>query len=192
MNLRQMQVFHAIMTHGSVTDAARALDVAQPSVSAVLKHAEQTLGAKLFARIGGRLVPTPEAEMLFPEVRADLRPARPDRAVCARPAGRRIGAAGADRQPDAGQQPGAARHRPLPRRLPHRTHPPADGGLQRRDGGPRHPARIRSRPGLWPEPGPAQRNGDDRAVAHRNRAAAFAWAGAAEAASRRANWRTSR
>ncbi|MGG5822091.1 LysR substrate-binding domain-containing protein [Falsiroseomonas sp. HW251] len=68
MNLRQMQVFHAIMTHGSVTDAARALDVAQPSVSAVLKHAEQTLGAKLFARIGGRLVPTPEAEMLFPEV----------------------------------------------------------------------------------------------------------------------------
>lgn len=68
MNLRQMQVFHAIMTHGSVTDAARALGVAQPSVSAVLKHAEQTLGARLFARIGGRLVPTPEAEMLFPEV----------------------------------------------------------------------------------------------------------------------------
>jgi DNA-binding transcriptional LysR family regulator len=68
MNLRQMQVFHAIMTHGSVTDAARALDVAQPSVSAVLKHAEQTLGTRLFARVGGRLVPTPEAELLFPEV----------------------------------------------------------------------------------------------------------------------------
>ena len=68
MNLRQMQVFHAIMTHGSVTDAARALDVAQPSVSAVINHAEQTLGAKLFARVGGRLVPTPEAELLFPEV----------------------------------------------------------------------------------------------------------------------------
>jgi DNA-binding transcriptional LysR family regulator len=69
MNLRQMQVFHAIMTHGSVTDAARALDIAQPSVSAVLKHAEQTLRVKLFARVGGRLVPTPEAELLFPEVR---------------------------------------------------------------------------------------------------------------------------
>jgi DNA-binding transcriptional LysR family regulator len=68
MNLRQMQVFHAIMTHGSVTDAARALDVAQPSVSAVLKHAEQTLGVKLFARVAGRLVPTPEARLLFPEV----------------------------------------------------------------------------------------------------------------------------
>jgi DNA-binding transcriptional LysR family regulator len=68
MNLRQMQVFHAIMTHGSVTDAARALDVAQPSVSAVLKHAEQTLGVKLFARVGGRLMPTPEAKLLFPEV----------------------------------------------------------------------------------------------------------------------------
>ena len=68
MNLRQMQVFHAIMTHGSVTDAARSLDVAQPSVSSVLKHAEQTLGVRLFARSGGRLQPTPEAEMLFPEV----------------------------------------------------------------------------------------------------------------------------
>jgi len=68
MNLRQMQIFHAIMTHGSVTDAARALNVAQPSVSAVLKHAEQTIGVKLFARVGGRLVPTPEAELLFPEV----------------------------------------------------------------------------------------------------------------------------
>jgi DNA-binding transcriptional LysR family regulator len=68
MNLRQMQVFHAIMVHGSVTEAARALDVAQPTVSAVLKHAEQTLGVRLFARVGGRLVPTPEADLLFPAV----------------------------------------------------------------------------------------------------------------------------
>lgn len=68
MNIRQMQIFHAIMTHGSISEAARALDVAQPSVSTVLKHAEQTLGVKLFARVGGRLVPTSEAERLFPEV----------------------------------------------------------------------------------------------------------------------------
>lgn len=68
MNIRQMQVFHAIMTHGSISEAARALDVAQPSASTVLKHAEESLGVKLFARIGGRLVPTAEAERLFPEV----------------------------------------------------------------------------------------------------------------------------
>ncbi len=68
MNIRQMQVFHAIMTHGSISGAARALGVAQPSVSTVLKHAEESLGVTLFARIGGRLTPTAEAERLFPEV----------------------------------------------------------------------------------------------------------------------------
>lgn len=68
MNIRQLEVFHAIMAHGSVTEAARALNVSQPSVSSVLKHAEQTLRVRLFERIGGRLLPTPEAELLFPEV----------------------------------------------------------------------------------------------------------------------------
>lgn len=68
MNLRQLEIFHAIMTYGSVSEAARALNVAQPSVSTVLKHAEQNLGVKLFERVGGRLAPTPEAEQLFPEV----------------------------------------------------------------------------------------------------------------------------
>jgi DNA-binding transcriptional LysR family regulator len=68
MNLRQLEVFHAIMTYGSISEAARKLNVAQPSVSTVLKHAEQTLGVNLFERVRGRLVPTPEAEQLFPEV----------------------------------------------------------------------------------------------------------------------------
>src|SRR4051794_19818016 len=68
MNLRQLEIFRAIMTHGSVSEAARSLHVSQPSVSNVLKHAEQTLGVQLFERVGGRLLPTPEAELLFPEV----------------------------------------------------------------------------------------------------------------------------
>lgn len=68
MNLRQLEVFHAIMTSGSVTEAARTLNVTQPSVSTVLKHAETQLGVKLFQRIGGRLLPTPEADQLFPEI----------------------------------------------------------------------------------------------------------------------------
>jgi DNA-binding transcriptional LysR family regulator len=68
VNLRQLEVFHAIMTTGSLTEAARNLNVTQPSISTVLKHAEDQLGVKLFQRMGGRLVPTPEAEQLFPEV----------------------------------------------------------------------------------------------------------------------------
>src|SRR3546814_3324616 len=68
MNLRQMEVFHAIMQTGSVTAAARVLHVTQPAVSAVLKHCEEQLGLKLFERTGGRLQPTREAEAIFPDI----------------------------------------------------------------------------------------------------------------------------
>src|SRR6202040_1826623 len=70
MNLRHMEVFHAIMRTGSVTGAARALNVTQPAVSAVLKHCESQLKMKLFARVSGRLQPTAEAKAIFPEVDA--------------------------------------------------------------------------------------------------------------------------
>jgi DNA-binding transcriptional LysR family regulator len=65
MRLRQIEVFHAIYTTGTVTSAARLLNVSQPSVSKVLAHAEQQLGYALFERIKGKLVPTPEADRLF-------------------------------------------------------------------------------------------------------------------------------
>jgi DNA-binding transcriptional LysR family regulator len=68
MNLRHMEVFHAIMRTGSVTGAARALNVTQPAVSAVLKHCESQLNMKLFTRVSGRLQPTPEAKAIFPEI----------------------------------------------------------------------------------------------------------------------------
>jgi DNA-binding transcriptional LysR family regulator len=68
VNPRQLEVFHAIMLSPSLTEAARMLNVSQPAVSAILKHMEDQLELRLFERIGGRLVPTPEAEMLFPEV----------------------------------------------------------------------------------------------------------------------------
>ncbi|MBB3458120.1 DNA-binding transcriptional LysR family regulator [Rhizobium sp. BK313] len=68
MNLRQLEVFHAIMSTGSVTGAARKLNVTQPAVSTVLKHCEQQLQMRLFVRKGSRLEPTPEALTLFPDV----------------------------------------------------------------------------------------------------------------------------
>lgn len=68
MRLRHIEVFHAIYTTGSITNAAKLLHVSQPSVSKVLSHAELQLGFKLFERVKGRLFPTTEAEMLFDEV----------------------------------------------------------------------------------------------------------------------------
>lgn len=68
MRLRHIEVFHAVYTTGSVTNAAKKLFVSQPSVSKVLSHAEQQLGFQLFNRIKGRLTPTEEADLLFEEV----------------------------------------------------------------------------------------------------------------------------
>ncbi len=67
MNLRQIEVFSTIMRTGSVTEAAKSLNVSQPSVSKVLKHTELRLGFPLFKRISGRLCPTPEAEIMYAE-----------------------------------------------------------------------------------------------------------------------------
>ena len=68
MRLRHIEVFHAIYTTGSITNAAHFLHVSQPSVSKVLAHAEQQLGFALFERVKGRLIPTSQAESLFSEV----------------------------------------------------------------------------------------------------------------------------
>mgnify|MGYP000203379199 CR=1 FL=1 len=68
MRLRHIEVFHAIYTTGSITNAAKLLYVSQPSVSKVLAHAELQLGFQLFKRAKGKLIPTSEANMLFADV----------------------------------------------------------------------------------------------------------------------------
>ena len=65
MNARQLEVFRAIMRHGTLTAAAEALNVSQPAVSKVLRHFESQIGYRLFERLGGRLVPTSEAHVLI-------------------------------------------------------------------------------------------------------------------------------
>lgn len=68
MNLRQVEVFRAVMLTGSVTGAAEWLNVSQPGVSRMISHIELQLGLRLFERGGRRLQPTPEAQALFSEV----------------------------------------------------------------------------------------------------------------------------
>ena len=85
MNLRHIEIFHAVYTNGSVSAAARALNISQPSVSKTLRHAESMLGFPLFERAGGRLVATEDAHMLFGEV-AEIQ----DRVYALREAGRNM------------------------------------------------------------------------------------------------------
>jgi len=68
MNLRQIEVFRAVMRAGSMSAAARMLHVSQPGISRMLSHIELQLGVQLFERGGGRLRPTPEAQALHAQV----------------------------------------------------------------------------------------------------------------------------
>jgi DNA-binding transcriptional LysR family regulator len=68
MNLRHIEVFHAVYSVGSISGASRLLNVSQPSVSKIVKHAETRLGFPLFTLVRGRLTPTDEAHILFREV----------------------------------------------------------------------------------------------------------------------------
>ena len=65
MNARQLEVFRAVMRNRSLTAAAEALHVSQPAVSKLLRHFETQIGYSLFERLGGRLVPTAEAQLLY-------------------------------------------------------------------------------------------------------------------------------
>jgi DNA-binding transcriptional LysR family regulator len=68
LNLRQIEVFRATMLTGSISGAAKMLDVSQPAVSRLISTTEQRLGLVFFQRIKGRLYPTPEAQRLFQAV----------------------------------------------------------------------------------------------------------------------------
>lgn len=85
MNLRHIEIFHAVYVNGSVSAAARALNVSQPSVSKTLRHAESLLGFELFQRSNGRLLPTEDAHALFADV-ADIQ----ERVRALREAGRNL------------------------------------------------------------------------------------------------------
>lgn len=68
MRLRHIEIFHAVYSTGSITNAAKILNVTQPSVSKVLAHAEQSLGYALFERVKGKMIPTQEADRLIGHV----------------------------------------------------------------------------------------------------------------------------
>lgn len=67
MRFRQIEIIHAVYEHGSISAAARALGVSQPSVSKMLRHAEESARVALFQLVRGRLVPTDEAHALMRE-----------------------------------------------------------------------------------------------------------------------------
>ncbi|MQA97791.1 MAG: LysR family transcriptional regulator [Streptosporangiales bacterium] len=81
MDLRQLEYFLAVAEHGGVTRAARALRVAQPSLSDAVRGLERELGAELFHRLGRGVVLTTAGEALLGPARRALRDRAAARAV---------------------------------------------------------------------------------------------------------------
>ncbi|EKF20619.1 LysR substrate-binding domain-containing protein [Nitratireductor pacificus] len=63
--LRHLETFHAVMSCGSVSQAAVSLHTSQPTTSRTLSEFEREVGFKLFHREVNRLRPTPEAHELY-------------------------------------------------------------------------------------------------------------------------------
>lgn len=68
MNLRQLEIFRAVMQTGTTSGAAHILGISQPAVSNMIRHMEAQSGIKLFNRYKGRLWPTEEAGILNNDV----------------------------------------------------------------------------------------------------------------------------
>lgn len=68
MKLRHIEIVHAIVQAGSVSGAARLLNVSQPNISRVLNHAEQQLGFPLFERRHHGMFLTNEGQKLLPDI----------------------------------------------------------------------------------------------------------------------------
>lgn len=69
---RQLAHFLAVVDHGSVTRAAEALYISQPSLSQALRSLEKRLGVRLFRRTGRGVVPTEEGLALVDPARRIL------------------------------------------------------------------------------------------------------------------------
>lgn len=68
ITLRQIEIFHAVMTTGNLTEAAALLQTSQPTVSRELARFEKLIQLQLFDRLRGRLYPTVQGLRLFEEV----------------------------------------------------------------------------------------------------------------------------
>jgi DNA-binding transcriptional LysR family regulator len=72
VDLRLVEYFVAVIDHGSVTKAAQALYIAQPSLSQAIRSLERQLGVQLFHRTGRQLVLSADGEAFVKPARRIL------------------------------------------------------------------------------------------------------------------------
>lgn len=67
MYLSHLEYFRAVVEHGSLTAAARAIGVSQPTLSGAVRRLEERLGTTLLTRSGRGVKPTASGEILYDE-----------------------------------------------------------------------------------------------------------------------------
>jgi DNA-binding transcriptional LysR family regulator len=90
MELHHLKIFASVYRNKSFTKASKQLHISQPTVSEHIKNLETTLGCNLFDRLGRTILPTIEADLLYPralKILDDLDRLQEDLAM----AGERIG-----------------------------------------------------------------------------------------------------
>lgn len=65
MDLKRLKYFCKVVEHGSISQAARALNMAQPPLSRRIQELEEELNASLFVRNGNRIEPTDAGNFLY-------------------------------------------------------------------------------------------------------------------------------
>ena len=71
-NFNQLKVFQTIVQEGSITGAARSLEMASPSVSQALKVLEKKLGLPLFTRTTRKIELTEAGQLLYQRTRNSM------------------------------------------------------------------------------------------------------------------------
>ena len=72
LDLNLLRVFAAVMVERNVTRAAAQLAMTQPAVSNALRRLREALGDELFVTVPSGVLPTAQAEAVWPDIRAAL------------------------------------------------------------------------------------------------------------------------
>ena len=67
MDIHHLKIFVSVYKHRSFTRASEELHISQPTISEHIKNLENSLDCKLFDRLGRSIMPTAEADLLYPK-----------------------------------------------------------------------------------------------------------------------------
>lgn len=66
MDIHQLRIFASVYRNKSFSKSSRELNISQPTISEHIKNLENDLGCSLFDRLGRSIMPTREADLIYP------------------------------------------------------------------------------------------------------------------------------